>query len=94
MVSWSDELSERAMAGGGAAGVRPEMSHTDARLDLAAALGGMTAEQREVLMLREYGGLSYEEIATTLGLPRGTVESRMHRARQELARRLKGYTEP
>jgi len=62
-------------------------------MDLAAAIAELSDEQREVLMLREYGGLSYEQIAVALALPKGTVESRLHRARQELAQRLKGYAE-
>ena len=67
---------------------------TDAKLDLAAALATLSDDHRQVLTLREYGGLSYDQIAATLGLPRGTVESRLHRARQELAQRLKSYIEP
>jgi RNA polymerase sigma-70 factor, ECF subfamily len=63
----------------------------DARMDVAAALPTLTPEYREVLVLREFGGLSYEEIASALGLPRGTVESRLHRARLEMRDRLKGY---
>jgi len=35
--------------------------------------------------------MSYEEIAEVLGVPRGTVESRLFRARQELRERLKAY---
>lgn len=88
-VEWSPETESAAVGGAPRAG--PELSRTDARLDLAAALQTLTPDHREVLVLREYGGLSYEEIAGTLGLPRGTVESRLHRARLELRDRLKGY---
>jgi len=41
-------------------------------------------EQREVLVLRG-GGLSYDEIATALDIPRGTMMSRLHRGRKALA---------
>ena len=61
------------------------------RLDLTAAIETLSAEHKEVIMLREYQGLSYEEIAQVLGVPRGTVESRLHRARAELREKLKDY---
>jgi RNA polymerase sigma-70 factor (ECF subfamily) len=48
-------------------------------------------EHRQVIVLREVEGLSYEQIAATIGVPRGTVESRLHRARAELRERFKGY---
>ena len=51
----------------------------------------MSAEHRAVLLLREFENLSYEEIAGVLDVPRGTVESRLHRARNELREKLKSY---
>jgi len=63
----------------------------DQRLDLAAVLQQLDENHREVIVLREMQGLSYAQIAQTLGLPQGTVESRLHRARAELRHRLKGY---
>jgi DNA-directed RNA polymerase specialized sigma24 family protein len=41
--------------------------------------------------LREFEHMSYDEIATALALPRGTVESRLHRARAELRTLLGAY---
>ena len=75
-----------------AAGERPAGgTGADFRLDLAQALESLSPEQREVVALRETGGLSYDEIAGALGVPRGTVESRLHRARQALRESLKEY---
>lgn len=56
----------------------------DARIDLMSLMQGLTVEHREVLTLREIQGLTYEEIAQIIGQPRGTVESRLFRARQSL----------
>ena len=47
-------------------------------------------EFREVLILREYEDLSYEDIARVLGCPRGTVMSRLGRARSKLRSLLTG----
>ncbi len=68
-------------------------SETDAREDLMKVLEQMTPDYREVIVLREFGNMSYEEIAASLGLPRGTVESRLFRARGELRELLgaQGY---
>jgi RNA polymerase sigma-70 factor (ECF subfamily) len=55
----------------------------DRRLDVMAVLKTISAPHREVLVLREIRGLSYEEIAQVLEVPRGTVESRLSRARAE-----------
>ncbi|HEX9053138.1 MAG TPA: RNA polymerase sigma factor [Anaeromyxobacter sp.] len=53
-----------------------------------AALAKLPEKHRVVLALRELEGLSYDEIAGATGVPVGTVESRLHRARAALARRL------
>lgn len=52
------------------------------------ALGALPAEFREVLVLREFEDLSYREIALVLGIPMGTVMSRLSRARTMLARTI------
>ena len=52
------------------------------------AIAGLAAEPRAVLLLREIEGLSYEEIASVLAIPLGTVRSRLHHARAALAGRL------
>jgi RNA polymerase sigma-70 factor (ECF subfamily) len=57
---------------------------------LTAALDQLSFEQRTTIVLREIEGLSYEEIAFSLGLAVGTVKSRLTRARQALRAELKG----
>jgi RNA polymerase sigma-70 factor, ECF subfamily len=73
----------------------------DGRVDLDAALErreiqeavglaieGLSPEHRSAVLLRDIEGLSYEEIAEVLGIPLGTVRSRLHNARLALAGRL------
>lgn len=50
-------------------------------VDIDDALARLPVPQRVVLVLRTREGLSEEEIADTLGIPKGTVKSRLHRAR-------------
>lgn len=52
------------------------------------ALEEIPPEYREVLILREWEGQSYKEIAQIVGVPLGTVMSRLSRARRELQKRL------
>lgn len=50
---------------------------------LAGALAGLSQGDRDVLLLVAWGDLSYEEVAEALGIPVGTVRSRLHRARRK-----------
>ena len=56
---------------------------------LQSALDELPFEQRTVIVLREVDGLSYDEIAFSLGLTLGTVKARLTRARQALRACLK-----
>lgn len=49
-----------------------------------AALAGMSEDYRAVVVLCDVAGLSYQEISDSLGVPIGTVRSRIHRGRAEL----------
>ncbi len=55
---------------------------------LRACFAGLSEEHQAVLALRTIENMSYEDIATALHVPIGTVMSRLSRARAELARRL------
>ena len=76
-----------------------ENEKLDARVDEASAtregtlwirdaLEKLSEQEREILMLREYEQLSYEEIGALLGLPVNTVRSRLFRARAALKEML------
>lgn len=61
---------------------------SEAELLVREALQVLDDEDRRIIVLRDVDDLSYEEIGDILELPRGTVKSRLHRARAELARVL------
>lgn len=56
----------------------------EAREILWQALGRITVDHREVLVLKEIQGLNYAEIAEAVGVPEGTVASRLYHARRAL----------
>jgi RNA polymerase sigma-70 factor, ECF subfamily len=64
---------------------------SEIRMDVLEVLQTLKPEHKEVVVLRELDGMSYEEIAEVLSIPQGTVESRLFRARQELKELLKDY---
>jgi RNA polymerase sigma-70 factor (ECF subfamily) len=72
----------------------PSTPDQDAVLWVRQALAGLDADDREILMLREYDALGYDEIAAVLGVPIGTVRSRLFRARLALKDRLEARPEP
>jgi RNA polymerase sigma-70 factor, ECF subfamily len=56
---------------------------------VADALNRLSPEHRAIVVLKDFDGHRYEEISVILGIPVGTVRSRLHRARCELADRLR-----
>jgi RNA polymerase sigma-70 factor (ECF subfamily) len=58
------------------------------RPKLEKALAALPAEQREVFVLREYGGIAFREIAEVTGVPENTVKSRMRYALESLRKQL------
>ncbi|HEY7265005.1 MAG TPA: RNA polymerase sigma factor [Trebonia sp.] len=79
------------------AGISSGMDEADGRIssaavkrELAAALAGLTVADRDVLLMIAWADLSYAEVATALGIPVGTVRSRLHRARSRIRAALGG----
>ncbi|MGA4995281.1 RNA polymerase sigma factor [Nonomuraea bangladeshensis] len=76
--------ADRVAAGVSAQAVRGE---------LAGALASLSAKDRDVLLLIAWGDLTYEEVAQALGIPVGTVRSRLNRGRRKVRAAL-GDTNP
>ncbi|MFI6479121.1 RNA polymerase sigma factor [Nonomuraea sp. NPDC050663] len=70
--------------------VEARVTASAAQRDLAGALAVLSPEDREVLLLIAWADLSYEETAAALGIPVGTVRSRLHRARRKTREALGG----
>jgi RNA polymerase sigma-70 factor, ECF subfamily len=85
------EAGEGDRPGGAAPAPRPADIAADVatRLDVDRALGGLPPEQRAAVVLRDLLTLEYAEIATVLGIPIGTVRSRIARGRAALAAALR-----
>ena len=58
---------------------------------LEAALDTLPPYHRAVILLREVEGLSYEEMAKILKVPKGTIMSRLFHARRKMQEQLAGY---
>lgn len=80
-VEHEEGIADQVAARASAQGVRAE---------LAAALTRLSARHRDVLLLVAWADLDYEEVAQALGVPIGTVRSRLHRARKTLREALGG----
>lgn len=55
---------------------------------ILAELDKMEFDQKEVFLLKEYGGLSYKEIAETMNIDIDLVKSRLHKVRQKLINKI------
>ena len=69
------------------------MAHGELRVKIEVALGKLSEEHREVVLLKDVQGLSYKEIAEVMATSIGTVMSRLYYARQKLQTMLKNEYE-
>jgi RNA polymerase sigma-70 factor (ECF subfamily) len=90
-----DELESLAAArvhgAARAAGLDDMYSRVDLAPAIQAAIEELDTNFRDVVVLSDVEGLSYEEIADMLGVPMGTVRSRLFRARRQLQESLMVY---
>jgi RNA polymerase sigma-70 factor (ECF subfamily) len=89
-------VEDRPLGGtaGSAAASAPVESVVAARLDVDAALAGLSPEFRAAVVLRDLCDLDYAEIAEVLDVPIGTVRSRIARGRAAIADQLREPTTP
>ncbi len=85
---WSDSLPAREPAG------EESVQTTEQRVMLLRALDELGDEARALLVLRDGRDLDYETIAEVLGLPLGTVKSRLFRARLALRKAMQTMERP
>jgi RNA polymerase sigma-70 factor, ECF subfamily len=86
-------LSVPATGADGRSGAEEQVLDGVLDAELAAALRALSNNHRAVVVLVDIDGLAYQEAADVLGIPTGTVMSRLHRARARLRKRLeqRGY---
>ena len=70
---------------------RSPATQVEQRIDVATMLDSLPPEYREVIVLREWQQMSYAEMASVLGVPERTAETRLTRARRMLRQRFGGY---
>lgn len=68
-----------------------EIEQRERNAQVLAALGRLDTEYRAVLVMRDIEGFDYQQMADVLGMPLGTLKSRLFRARLALREELKGY---
>ncbi|MFB3117571.1 MAG: RNA polymerase sigma factor [Myxococcota bacterium] len=94
MVEWDEGHALEAPVGTGLDAVDParqqasgpagDLERAELRQAIRRAIEVLPDDARQTLLLREVDGLSYSEIAKSLGIPKGTVMSRLHHARRRL----------
>ncbi|MDP8930684.1 MAG: sigma-70 family RNA polymerase sigma factor [Actinomycetota bacterium] len=91
LTDFSQEIAETTPARGADGRTGPEEYVVDDVLDLALthALRSLSHKFRAVVLLIDVDGLTYTEAAAALGIPIGTVMSRLHRARKQLRDQLR-----
>lgn len=81
-----DEIVERRPSDGPTPQALAESGELRQQIDLA--LESLSEEDQAVIVMREIQQLPYDEIATALAVPLGTLKARLHRAREKLRHRL------
>ena len=87
-VEWDDEVARdvavEAADAEELAAPAADFARSELRDAITVAVEALPEDARRTLLLREVDGLSYAEIAESLGIPKGTVMSRLHHARRRM----------
>lgn len=88
-----EHLVDTTFRGGAVGSKDPERSFMDGLVDgeIEAALAELPEEYRMVLLMSVVEEMTYQEIASALSCPIGTVMSRLHRARRQMQAKLSGF---
>jgi RNA polymerase sigma-70 factor, ECF subfamily len=90
--SLADRVSRDGTSGKAAAAMPPDdLERKELHGQVLTALGRLDAEYRAVLVMRDIEGFDYQQMADVLGLPLGTLKSRLFRARLALRDELRAY---
>ena len=90
--SLAERVSRDGLSGGGSADLPPDdLERRELHGQVLSALGRLDAEYRAVLVMRDIEGFDYQQMADVLGLPLGTLKSRLFRARLALRDELRAY---
>ncbi len=90
-----EEVAELPVIGGDEIKEREDMRIQDERKKIIfRVLAALPEKYRTILTLRDVRGLSYEEVASTLAVSPGTVDSRLHRARKMLRKKMAPFVGP
>ena len=92
-ASADDDIKDREFADGGVSPYRA-MKNKQLSAAIDRAVQNLPPDYRELIQLRHFAELSYEEIATMKKLPLGTVKNKLFRARNMLKETLEGFVEP
>jgi len=88
-----DDNAPQEFGGGRPLAVQPIEEYVDGYFSepVSRALEGLSAEQRQIVLLADIEECSYQEIASIVGCSVGTVRSRLHRARGQLRKLVNRY---
>jgi RNA polymerase sigma-70 factor (ECF subfamily) len=87
----TDAGDEHEVFSSRSASPQKQLLRRELSVELQRALATVSEQHRAIVILREIEGLSYEQLAETLGIPKGTVMSRLFHARQKLQKALAPY---